>query len=126
MFGRICISGDILRLTKEQRQALAEGLAFYEEIKQIVAEGDTQEIDCTVRYYRDPQGRQIVRKLSRDGKRMLVLAHVFRAPFERCECAAEGFAVKKAYTTLGWEMKEGKLVFSPAPMQAGAFLLEKA
>lgn len=126
MFGRICISGDILRLTKEQRQALAEGLAFYEEVKEIVAEGDTQEIDCTVRYYRDPQGRQIVRKLSRDGKRMLVLAHVFRAPFERCECAAEGFVVKKAYTALGWEMKGGKLVFSPAPMQAGAFLLEKA
>ena len=112
--------------SETQRIALAEGLAFYEEIKQIVAEGDTQEIDCTVRYYRDPQGRQIVRKLSRDGKHMLVLAHVFRAPFGSCECAAEGFAVKKAYTTLGWEMKGGKLVFSPAPMQAGAFLLEKA
>ncbi len=125
MFGRVCISGDILRLSAEQRRTLAAGLAFYEEIKEIVAEGDTQEIDCTVRYYRDPQGRQIVRKLSRDGKRMLVLAHVFRAPFGSCECAVEGFAVKKAYTTLAWEQRGEKLVFFPQPMQAGAFLLER-
>ena len=125
MFGRVCISGDLPRLSPAQRQTLAEGLAFYGQVKEIVAEGDTEQIVCSVRYFRDPKGRQIVKKVSRDGSRMLVLAHFFRPPFGGCACDVRGYKLRAAFASLRFAEEGGKLLFSPQAMQAGAFLLER-
>ena len=126
MIGRICISGDILHLTKEQRAALSAGLAFYEDVKEIVAEGDIAQILCTVRYYRDPQGYQVYKKRSRDGRRMLVIAHFFRGQEELVRCETAGFALKASYGSLPCREEAGALLLGGAEMRAGAFLLELA
>ncbi len=125
MIGRVCISGDILHLTSAQRGALAEGLAFYKRVQDIVAEGEIAQIFCNVRYFRDPKGCQIYQKVSADGRRMLVLAHFFRKPFDAAACQVQGYKLVAAYTTLQYEQKAGKLLFAAEEMQAGAFLLER-
>ena len=125
MFGRICLSGDVHKITAAQRQKIAEGLEFYSAVKDIVAAGDIAEVSCNIRYYRDPKGCQIYKKVSKDKKRMLVLAHFFEKSFGLCETDIAGYRLVSAYTTLGYGAEGGILRLNPEEYSAGAFLLEK-
>ena len=126
MFGRICVSGDVHKIGAAQKAKLAEGIAFYGAVKDIVRGGNIAEVYCDVDYYRDPKGCQIYKKVSADGRRMLVLAHFFERPYARLECAAEGYKLAAAYTTMGYEAGAGRLRFCPAnEYEGGAFLFEK-
>ena len=125
MFGRICLSGDVHKITAEQMQKISEGLEFYSAAKDIVASGDIADVFCNIRYYRDPKGCQIYKKISQDKRRMLVLAHFFEEPFGACETDIAGYRLVSAYTTLGYGAEGGILRLEPEEYSAGAFLLEK-
>ena len=43
---------------------IAEGIGFYNAVKDIVRDGDIAEISCNIRYYRDPKGCQIKKDLA--------------------------------------------------------------
>ena len=125
MFGRICLSGDVHKITAEQMQKISEGLEFYSAAKDIVASGDIADVFCNIRYYRDPKGCQIYKKISQDKRRMLVLAHFFEEPFGACETDIAGYRLISAYTTLRYRAEGGVLRLEPEEYSAGAFLLEK-
>ena len=125
MFGRICLSGDVHKISAQQRQKIEEGLRFYENAKDIVAEGDIAEIFCNIRYYREPKGCQIYKKVSQDKKRMLVLVHFFEPPFGVCETDIAGYTLVSAYSALKYRAEGEKLALSAEEYGAGAFLLER-
>lgn len=126
MFGRVCLSGDVHLIDSAQKAKIKEGLDFYNAVKDVVRSGDIAEFFCNVRYFRDPKGCQIYKKVSQNGGRMLVLAHFFERPHERFECDVSGYKLAAAYTTFDYEAKGGVLVFRPAgEYLAGAFLFEK-
>ncbi len=121
MMGRICLSGDVLHLTEERRELIRRGLAFYEEVKEIVRLGDIVSIDNTVEYYRAPAGRQIYLKSYK--KRLLVLAHYLDCS-EETVCAA-GYRLIASYTDLRHTMSEDGLHIFGESYHGGAFLLER-
>lgn len=126
MFGRVCLSGDVHLIDGAQKAKIREGIDFYNAVKDVVRSGYIAESFCNVRYFRDPKGCQIYKKVSENGRRMLVLAHFFERPHERFGCDVSGYKLAAAYTTLDYEVKNGSLSFRPAgEYQAGAFLFEK-
>ena len=126
MFGRVCISGDVHLIDSAQKAKIKEGVDFYNAVKDVVRGGRIAESFCNVRYYRDPKGCQIYKKVSKDGGRMLVLAHFFERPHERFDCGVTGYKLAAAYTTLDFEVKNGTLSFHPTgEYQGGAFFFER-
>ena len=126
MFGRICVSGDVHKIDGAQKAKIREGVEFYNAAKDVVRGGDIAFLYCGVRYYRDPKGCQIYQKVSRDGRRMLVLAHCFERPFDIPECDMRGYKLIASYASLEYEVAGGSLVLRPAAeYQSGAFLFEK-
>ncbi len=126
MFGRICLSGDVHLIDGAQKAKIREGIDFYNAVKDIVRSGDIAECFTDIEYYRDPKGCQIYQKVSADGSRLLVLAHFFERPFVRLDCSVRGYKLAAAYTTLGYEVKNGVLSFRPeGEYRAGAFLFER-
>ena len=124
MFGRVCISGDVHLLNGEQIAALKEGIAFYEQIKDIVARGKPLLCDCDIESYREPVGRQVYVKESEDGNKRLVLAHFF-ADASDVTVDVAGFRLASSYTTLIHTVADGVLKISANEDNAGAFLLER-
>ena len=123
MFGRICLSGDVIGMPQEKTELIARGLAFYEQIKHIVARGDWKTIDCSVEYYRAPVGRQIAVKMY--GGDMLVLVHFLEGE-QSAEVPAEGYALLAVYTDLSYTLSDGVLrIPAQGNYRAGAFLLRK-
>ncbi len=127
MFGRICVSGDVHKIGAAQKAKIREGIEFYNAVKEVVRTGSIAEIYCDVKYYRDPHGCQLYKKVSADGRRMLLLAHFFRRPYARAEADVSGWRLAGAYTTLDFSLQGGALRFSPkSEYTAGAFLFEKS
>lgn len=123
MLGRICLSGDVLGMSPEKRDLIAEGLDFYGNVKQIVAEGEIVSIDCDVGYYREPIGRQIYVK--EFGARRLVIVHRLKGRGD-IRISARGYRLVRAFTDLVYTKAEDELVISDGgEFHAGAFLFEK-
>lgn len=120
MLGRICLSGE-LSFTEEKLSCIREGLEFYQTVKQIVRNGDITAIDCSVKYYRDPKGRQVYVKTY--GRQRLVIVHCLDFEGE-VRIPLEGYVLKRAFTDLSYSA-EGVLALEGKPFRAGAFLLEK-
>ncbi len=121
MMGRICLSGDILKLTKDKTELIQNGLAFYEKIKPIVRFGDILTVDSTVEYYRDPKGRQVYIKAHGDEK--LVIVH-FLDDESEVKLNIKGEALLACFTDLQFEAGE-KLVIHGEKFHAGAWLLKR-
>lgn len=62
LLGRMCLSGDICDLTKEQWAIVEEGIGFYRRAAEIIKNGKTVTVDCTSHSYSRPTGRQLVRR----------------------------------------------------------------
>ena len=126
MFGRICVSGDVHKIDAAQKAKVREGIAFYEAVKDVIRDGDITETRCDVKYFRDPKGCQIYKKVSRDKSRMLILAHFFERPYSVSETDVSGYKLAAAYTSLDFETGGGRLRFQPVgEYLAGAFVFEK-
>ena len=124
MFGRICVSGDVHLLDDTQIASLKEGIAFYEQVKDIVARGKPLLCDCDVESYREPCGRQVYVKESEDGNKRLVIAHFFAGAKDVAVDAA-GFRLLSSYTTLTYCVADGVLNIAAKEDNGGAFLLER-
>ena len=111
---------------ERKRAKIAEGIGFYNAVKDVVRDGDIAEISCNIRYYRDPKGCQIYKKISRDKSRLLILAHYFERPHELFEADVSGYKLAASYTTIPFDVSEGRLRLRPErEYRAGAFLFEK-
>ncbi len=123
MMGRICLSGDVLRLSPEKTKLIARGLDFYKRVKEIVRSGDIAEIDCNVNSYRNPFGRQIYVK--EYGGRRLVLVHKLQGA-QTIVSKHAGYRLIDSFTDLHFTCSAGALTIEDGgEYKAGAFLFEK-
>lgn len=73
--GRMCLSGDIYKLSDHQWELISQGMKFYEQAAEIIRDGKTVSVSYTTESYNHPTGQQVlVRTL---GSRSLVIAHRF-------------------------------------------------
>lgn len=73
--GRMCLSGDICNLSKQQWSLVEEGMAFYNEVSDIIKDGKTIFLECSSESYNQPKGEQLV--IRQLGNRYLAVAHRF-------------------------------------------------
>lgn len=122
MLGRICLMGDLHLFAPEKLGLIQRGLEFYREILEIVKDGRTERIDCDAEDGAEETGRRIVIKDL--AERRLIVVHFFC--FEGAlRISVAGYAVKKAFCSLPYGIKNGTLRIAGGNFRAGAFLLEK-
>jgi len=94
--GRLCISGEIFDLPEENWQIALDAIRFYDEIKEIIKNGFTSLIACTVEDYYEPEGYQIV--LREYENKALLIVHTFEnganPPYEKL---LEDWRVEKSF-----------------------------
>lgn len=122
MIGRICLSGDVLRLTPEKKALIREGLDFYAAVKDIVRYGDVVKIENTVEYYREPVGYQIFQK-EYAGRRLTIVHRLKGVAPVYINTA--GYRLVRAYTRTLYEASEGIITVGGGEFCAAAFLEER-
>lgn len=76
MLGRLCISGDIEGLAKEQWIVVKEGMEFYNKVSHIIDNGITSYKGPYVESYRKPKGWQAVFR-ENESNELLIVFHNF-------------------------------------------------
>ena len=66
--GRMCISGDVWRLSEEQWEVIDKGIAFYKKISTVIKKGYTTRYGTEISSYRHPEGWQGVLRIGEAGK----------------------------------------------------------
>ncbi len=129
MLGRVCLSGKIFDREEKVLSAIREGLAFYEEIKEIVRDGDTVKIASEhITGLRDIHGVQTLDRVSSDGRKMLRYLFMIGTPNAvREEKLPEGFRLKKQFGNIALREKKNRLIATAAnsSMTGVVMLLEK-
>lgn len=70
--GRMCVSGDVCGLTKEQWRVVDTGIAFYQKISPIIKKGFTMRYGMEVTSYRNPKGWQGIVRSGQGGAYALI------------------------------------------------------
>lgn len=78
--GRLCISGDVMELTKEQWAVLDGGMNFYRRIAPIIKEGQSYLHGSHIGSIRHPRGWQALVRTGKNGEAFAVL-HTFGGEF---------------------------------------------
>ena len=129
MLGRVCLSGKIFGREEKVLSAIREGLAFYEEIKEIVRDGDTVKIESeNITGLRDIHGVQTLDRVSSDGRRMLRYLFMIGTPNAVGEeKLPDGFRLKKQFGNIALREKKNRLIATAAnsSMTGVVMLLEK-
>lgn len=73
--GRMCISGDVTELGKEQWELIEDGMDFYKEIAPIVRDGQSYRYGSKIRSARHPEGWQALVRIGAD--RAYAVLHTF-------------------------------------------------
>lgn len=75
--GRMCLSGDVFDLSKEQWNIVDEGIALYEKVSPAVREGASYRFGPSVKSYRHPEGWQAILRVGADKRQAFVVVHTF-------------------------------------------------
>lgn len=127
--GRMCISGDVWRLSDEQWKVIDDGIAFYKKIASVIKKGFTTRYGSEISSYRHPKGWQGVLRTGEDGK-ALALFHGFleAAGTEVSVPVPEGYRISDIYSyeiEKVW-LEDGRLYLRlTEDMKAVAVLLER-
>ncbi len=124
--GRICLSGEIDKLSEEQLEIVKEAIDFYAKCETVICDGESRLYGNRGKNTRYPTGTQIlVRKTETE---LLAVCHAFEnaAPSMAIDIP-EGFAICAQFGAEHVYVKDNQLVF-PAmqDMSAVAVLLKKA
>lgn len=74
--GRMCISGDVLHLNKEQWNVIEGGMAFYRTIAPVIADGQSYRFGTKIKSARHPKGYQAVVRIGKE-QQAYALIHTF-------------------------------------------------
>ena len=127
--GRMCISGDVWRLSEEQWKVIDDGIAFYKKIASIIKKGHTTRYGTEISSYRHPKGWQGILRTGENGK-AFALFHGFleAVGMEVSVPVPADYRISEIYsyeTEQVW-LKDGRLYLRlTEDMKAVAVLLEK-
>lgn len=76
--GRICLSGDIERLTEEQWDVVTRGIQFYQSAESVLLSGKTRVFREGGQFIRHPEGLQVV--VRENEREALLVFHGFEQP----------------------------------------------
>jgi alpha-galactosidase len=81
--GRMCLSGEVTKLSQRQWATALEAQQLYQKVVPIIADGISIRIGPEQTSYRHPLGWQAVLRVARNGRQALAVAHTFAdAPAE--------------------------------------------
>lgn len=103
LLGRICLSGPAGRLSDGQIATIKHALDLYHSASSLLTEGVNRRYGRWGESWRHLTGWQAVRRLSADGRRALVVAHVFRAAPAECPVPlpGEGWRIEASLEAAG-------------------------
>lgn len=116
--GRMCISGDVMRLSDEQWRVIDDGIEFYKAVADIIKHGKTRVITEGINSYRNPSGYQVVVREGHNEARgkLLVVIHGFKNA-TGCDVAVDipkGYQLVNAYSYKdeGIAISDGKIRYT--------------
>jgi alpha-galactosidase len=78
--GRLCISGEITALNKEQWALVKEAIHFYKQLTPVIARGKSRLFQAISPSWQHLQGAQVVLRIADDEQSAFVVTHSFEAP----------------------------------------------
>jgi alpha-galactosidase len=75
--GRMCLSGEVEELDAAQWQSVCQAMELYRQVTPIIKHGTSRIFRSLGPCWRHPTGWQAVRRLSEDGKFILLVVHTF-------------------------------------------------
>lgn len=127
--GRMCISGDVTELSREQWTVLEEGMDFYRKIAPMIREGQSYRYGPAILSLRHPEGWQALVRVGTNGEAYLLI-HTFggRLP-EQIRIELPGGCPRQVKESYSWgeeklEFAGGTVQYHPTEnFQAAAFWL---
>ena len=78
--GRLCLSGEIDKLSETQWTIVKKAIEFYEKVAPVIKNGKSRLLQQIGQSWRHPQGTQAVVRVADDGGSALVVVHSFANP----------------------------------------------
>jgi alpha-galactosidase len=103
--GRMCLSGEVHDLSPAQWKLSVSAMELYRRVYPIIRDGHSIFHGETGKSWRHPQGWQAVLRISKNGKRALLVAHTFGKAFPKLAqipLAESGWKIDEA-----WPEKQG-------------------
>lgn len=75
--GRMCLSGDVCDLNKEQWDIIDKGIALYRKVASTIRDGISYRFGSEIKSYRHPEGWQAVIRVRKDKKQAIAVVHTF-------------------------------------------------
>lgn len=116
--GRMCISGDVIGLTKEQWNIIERGMAFYKKIAPVIANGQSYRFGLKIGSVRHPKGWQGFLRVG-ENKDAYVVIHLFDGELPEqitLKLPSDGaYRIEEIYsdTEETVEIKDGVLYYHP-------------
>lgn len=125
--GVLCLSGDVLNLTKIQWKLIEDGIAFYRKLDGIIKDGITTYFGTEQKSLRHLKGWQGILREGTDERNACLVIHSFETA-QRVKAALSGWRVAEVYEarphSLWWEGDTLCMDMEEA-YEAAAILLEK-
>lgn len=128
LLGRMCISGDVTRLSADQWETIDEGIAFYHKAAPIIRDGRTYWFGEPTLSYRHPVGWQGILRVGDNGDALCVYHRFENASAEAMKVELPGdYAIDSVYSSDGDVRTEGNILIwnCKDPMCACAVYLRK-
>jgi alpha-galactosidase len=126
--GRMCLSGEIDKLTPVQMEIVRAAQQLYKQAAPIIKHGTSRRVDALGESWRYPHGWQAVVRTDAAAKQALVVIHTFERSSAKLELALPSgaewsivgrFADKAVFASI----ERGKLLFCPQGDFSGAVLI---
>lgn len=124
--GRLCWSGLIAELSKEQFNEMLKAEELYEKVSPIIKRGNSYIYRTDICSFYSPTGTQAVVRYSEDEKEALVVCHSF-CQAKQLEIKLKGeYKIKEALYDIECEIKGNSLILNPHAQFCGnVYLLER-
>lgn len=108
--GRMCLSGDVTNLTREQWKTIDKGIEFYKKASYVIKRGKSRLYGTSLKSWRHPEGWQgVVRE---NGKETLCVIHSFENSPKTLSMPVGGCKIEAVYSDhdVHAEVKDGILM----------------
>ena len=129
--GRMCLSGDVVELNKEQWELIDKGIEFYKSIAHIIRDGYSYRYGSKIRSERHPEGWQGILRLGSNNEALIVIHRFYGNIDEDIEielpknCPKKIIKVYSDDNILDIKILDDKLIYkSKEEMKAIAILLK--